>query len=77
MTLGEDRTAEKKVEDTPPRRASESAVLGQLPRTSEFSPAEVVPRLAGSPTDGEVIQDEGLSLQWRVSSVQDKEMDKS
>eukprot|EP00961_Rhodomonas_salina_P219908 2972634-Rhodomonas_salina.1 len=77
MTLGDDKSAEKKVEDTSQCRASESAVLGQLPRTSEFSPAEVVPHLAGSPTDGEVNRDGGHSLQWRVSSVQDTEMDKS
>eukprot|EP00961_Rhodomonas_salina_P246472 3330425-Rhodomonas_salina.1 len=63
MTLGDDRAAEKKVEDTP--------------QTSEFSPAEVVPHLADSPTDRGVIEDGGHSLQWSVSSVQDKEMDKS
>eukprot|EP00961_Rhodomonas_salina_P062943 845281-Rhodomonas_salina.1 len=77
MTLGDDKSAEKKVETTPPRRASDSKVLGQLPRASEFSPAEVVPRLTGSPTEGEVLRDGSHSLQWRVSSVRDKETDKS
>eukprot|EP00961_Rhodomonas_salina_P127286 1715797-Rhodomonas_salina.1 len=77
MALGDDKSAEKKVETMPPRRASDSEVLGQLPRASEFSPAEVVPRLAGSPTEGEVLRDWSHSLQWRVSSVRDKETDVS
>eukprot|EP00961_Rhodomonas_salina_P190662 2572718-Rhodomonas_salina.1 len=76
MTLGDGKSVQKKAE-TQQHRASDSELLGQLPKASEFSPAEVVPRFSGLLAGEEGLQDESRSLQWLVSSVQDKEADKS
>eukprot|EP00961_Rhodomonas_salina_P185924 2510331-Rhodomonas_salina.3 len=77
MTLGDKKSSEKLGQPTPPRRASESELLGQLPRANKFSPAEIVQRLRGSQTEEDIGHDRTQSLQWQVLSVQDRSMSTS